>query len=156
MAPGKQVKSVGRKGFVGFMSSRESLAQGFPSSGRGREGRKGLSLPASARGPSGEGLARAPLSPRWLESRKVPWEVASSFSSKSMIQFSSSEAAGVRGLGLVMPIQYGGEWYILGAEPSPAWTLVCAPPASPVPPPPLQCPGSRGSRGAGGGLSLLL
>lgn len=95
MAPGKQVKSVDRKGFVGFMSSRESLAQGFPSSGRGREGKKGSAMSASACGPWGKGLAEGPLLPRWLESRNISWEVASSFSSKSMIQFSSSEAAGV-------------------------------------------------------------
>lgn len=92
-APGKQVKSV--KGFVGFKSSRESLAHGFPSSGRGRKGKKGLALLPSVCDPWGKGLARAPFLPRWLEFRKV-WEVASSFSSKSMIQFSSSEATEVK------------------------------------------------------------
>lgn len=60
MAPGKQVKSVDRKGFVGFMSSRESLAQGFPSSERGREGKKGLAPPASASGPLGKRLGWGP------------------------------------------------------------------------------------------------
>lgn len=92
MAPGK-VKSV--KGFVGFKSSRESLAQGFPSSGRGREGKKGLDLLPSVCDPWGKGLAGAPLLPRCPVFRKV-WEVASSFSSKSMIQFSSSEATEVK------------------------------------------------------------
>ena len=146
-----------RKGFVGFVSSRESLAQGFPSSGRGRVEKKQLALPAPARGPWGEGSAEGLLLPRWLQSRRVSWEVASSFSSKSMIQFSSSEAAGAGGLGLAMLTWRGGEWCVLGAKPSPTWTPVCAAPSRCTAP-----PGSpHSARGLGvlgweGGLSLMV
>lgn len=60
MASGEQVMSVKRKGFVGFRSSRESLAQGFGSSGRGREGDKGLALPVPTFWPLGGSRGRGP------------------------------------------------------------------------------------------------
>lgn len=92
-------------------------------------------------------MAEVPLVPRWLVSRKVSWEFASSFSSRSMIQFSSSEAVEVRGLRLVILFRCNGERRPPGAEPSPA--ARCSPCH------PEQLRGSRSGTGWGG-LSLAL